>query len=105
MALTRSAVIFMIRRCVLSYLMKTPVKKLSKISSMENTVATEQPVKDPTFSEWVQCDSCRVARATWKIIGDSGELFMCGHHKSRHEAGLTRWAKEFIELELKTSKS
>jgi hypothetical protein len=81
------------------------VKKLSKISSMENTVATEQPVKDPTFSEWVQCDSCRVARATWKIIGDSGELFMCGHHKSRHEAGLTRWAKEFIELELKTSKS
>jgi hypothetical protein len=95
----------MIRRCVLSYLTKTPVKKLSKISSMENTVATEQPVKDPTFSEWVQCDSCRVARATWKIIGDSGELFMCGHHKSRHEAGLTRWAKEFIELELKTSKS
>ena len=85
--------------------MKTPVKKLSKISSMENTVVTEQPVKDPTFSEWVQCDSCTVARATWKIVGDSGELFMCGHHKSRHEAGLTQWAKEFIELELKTSKS
>ena len=85
--------------------MKTLVKKLSKISSMENTVATEQPVKDPTFSEWIQCDSCRVARATWKIIGDSGELFMCGHHKTHHEAGLTRWAKEFIELELKTSKS
>jgi hypothetical protein len=65
----------------------------------------EQPVKDPTFSEWVQCDSCQVARATWKIVGDSGELFMCGHHKTRHEAGLTRWAKEFIKLELKTPKS
>ena len=85
--------------------MKTPVKKLSKISSMDTTVTTEQPIKDPTFSEWVQCDSCRVARATWKIVGDSGELFMCGHHKTHHEAGLTRWAKEFIQLELKTSKS
>ena len=65
---------------------------------METGIQEEVKLKDPTFTEWIQCDSCMVARATWKIIGDSGELFMCGHHKSRHEAGLTRWAKEFIEL-------
>lgn len=72
---------------------------------MDAGVQEDVKLKDPTFTEWVQCDSCRVARATWKIVGDSGELFMCGHHKTRHEAGLTRWAKEFIELELKTPKS
>ena len=72
---------------------------------METDTKEQVEVIDPSFTEWIQCDSCRVARATWKIIGDSGELFLCGHHKSRHEAGLTRWAKEFIELELKTSKS
>ena len=72
---------------------------------MDTGVQEDVKLNDPTFTEWIQCDSCRVARATWKIIGDSGELFMCGHHKTRHEAGLTRWAKEFIELELKTPKS
>jgi hypothetical protein len=72
---------------------------------MDTGVQEEVKLKDPTFTEWIQCDSWTVARATWKIVGDSGELFMCGHHKSLHEAGLTLWAKEFIELELKTSKS
>ncbi len=72
---------------------------------MDTGVKEQVEVRDPSFTEWVQCDSCRVARATWKIIGNSGELFMCAHHKNRHEAGLTQWAKEFIELELKTSKS
>jgi hypothetical protein len=72
---------------------------------MDAGVKEQVEVKDPSFTEWIECDSCRVARATWKIIGDSGELFLCGHHKTRHEAVLTRWAKEFIELELKTSKS
>jgi len=72
---------------------------------MDTGVKEQVEVRDPSFTEWIECDSCRVARATWKIIGDSGELFLCGHHKTRHEAGLTRWAKEFIELELKTSKS
>jgi len=72
---------------------------------MDTGVKEQAEVRDPSFTEWVQCDACRVARATWKIIGNSGELFMCGHHKIRHEAGLTQWAKEFIELELKTSKS
>jgi hypothetical protein len=72
---------------------------------MDTGVKEQVEVRDPSFTECIQCDSCSVARATWKIIGDSGELFLCGHHKSHHEAGLTRWAKEFIELELKTSKS
>ncbi len=85
--------------------MKTLIENRSKITPMDTGVQEEVKLKDPTFTEWVQCDSCRVARATWKIIGDSGELFMCGHHKTSHEAGLTRWAKEFIELELKTLKS
>jgi len=81
------------------------MKNKSKITPMETGIQEEVKLKDPTFTEWIQCDSCMVARATWKIVGDSGELFMCSHHKSRHEAGLTRWAKEFIELELKTPKS
>jgi hypothetical protein len=72
---------------------------------MDTGIKEQIEVRDPSFTEWIQCDSCRVARATWKIVGDSGELFLCGHHKTRHEAGLTRWAKEFIELELKTPKS
>jgi hypothetical protein len=72
---------------------------------METGTKEQVEVRDPSFTEWIQCDSCSVARATWKIIGDSGELFLCGHHKTRHEAGLTRWAYEFFELDLKTSKS
>jgi hypothetical protein len=72
---------------------------------MDTGVQEEVKVVDPSFSEWIQCDSCAVARATWKIVGDSGELFMCGHHKTHHEPGLTKWAKEFIELELNTPKS
>jgi hypothetical protein len=85
--------------------MKTLTKNRSKITPMDTGVQEEVKVVDPSFSEWIQCDSCAVARATWKIVGDSGELFMCGHHKIHHEPGLTKWAKEFIELELNTPKS
>ena len=60
---------------------------------LENEEATE------TNDAWVSCDTCRVARATWKVVGNiGGELFFCGHHKNKMEAGLSRWAKEFIDL-------
>jgi len=59
----------------------------------------EAPVEKPTtFSEYAQCDACHVARALWKISGDSGELFLCGHHKNKLEPKLVQWAKEILEF-------
>lgn len=68
------------------------------------TVILEEP-KATTFSEYAPCDSCRVARAIWKIIGDQGELYLCGHHKNKFEPKLASWAKEFLELEENVSSS
>ncbi len=67
-------------------------------STVEEEVQLEEETKE-TFSEWVACDSCRVARAMWKIVGNNGEIYLCGHHKNRSEAGLTKWATNFIELD------
>lgn len=66
----------------------------------EDVVQLEEEAKE-TFSGWVECDSCRVARAVWKIRGANGEIFLCGHHKNRSEASLTKWAIDFIELDEK----
>jgi hypothetical protein len=57
----------------------------------------EKPEEPKTFSEYEPCDSCRVARAVWKISGDSGSLYLCGHHKNKFEAKLAGWAKEILE--------
>jgi hypothetical protein len=67
-------------------------------STVEEEVQLEEESKE-TFSEWVECDSCRVARAMWKIVGTNGEIYLCGHHKNRSEASLTKWATNFIELD------
>jgi len=69
-------------------------------SILEEEVQFEEQVIE-TFSEWVQCDLCRVARALWKIIGPKGEIFLCGHHKNSSEAALSKWATNFIELDEK----
>jgi hypothetical protein len=67
-------------------------------STVQEEVQLEEEVKE-TFSGWVECDLCRVARAMWKIVGPKGEIFLCGHHKNRSEAALTKWATNFIELD------
>ena len=69
-------------------------------STVEEEVQLEEEAKE-TFSEWVECDSCRVARAIWKIVGPNGEIYLCGHHKNRSEAALTKWTIDFIELDEK----
>jgi hypothetical protein len=53
-------------------------------SIVEEEVQLEQEAKE-TFSSWVECDSCRVARAVW----------------NRSEAALTKWAISFVELDQK----
>lgn len=63
----------------------------------ETTMELEAP-QQTTFSEYVPCDACQVARALWKISGDSGELFLCGHHKNKFEPKLATWAKAFQEF-------
>lgn len=69
---------------------------------MDATVLPEPEleIQEPESTEtpWTPCDSCQVARATWKIVGETGELYMCGHHKNRHEAKLAGWAKEIVDL-------
>lgn len=66
---------------------------------LEGAVETEASVEEPsTFSEYVPCDACQVARALWKIQGDSGELYLCGHHKNKFEPKLAGWAKNFQEF-------
>lgn len=69
-------------------------------STVQEEVQLEEEIKE-TFSGWVECDSCRVARAMWKIVGNNGEIYLCGHHKNRSEASLTLWATQFIELDEK----
>jgi hypothetical protein len=92
---------------------KTPVKvgitqtiisKLSMINltkgeDVESTI-TEEVVEDTAQESygWVPCDSCQTAQAIWKVTGNSGDLFFCGHHKNKMEAGLTGWANEFVEI-------
>jgi hypothetical protein len=59
----------------------------------------EAPIEpSTTFSEYAPCDACHVARALWKISGDSGELYLCGHHKNKLEPKLASWAKEILEF-------
>jgi len=72
---------------------------LTKGENVESTITEE--VVEETVQEsygWVPCDSCQTAQAIWKVTGNSGELFFCGHHKNKMEAGLTGWAKEFTEI-------
>jgi hypothetical protein len=66
---------------------------------VESTITEDAVEETPTESYgWVPCDSCQTAQAIWKVVGPSGELFFCGHHKNKMEAGLTGWAKEFVEI-------
>jgi hypothetical protein len=66
---------------------------------VESTI-TEEAVKEKKQESygWIPCDSCQAAQATWKVVGPNGELFFCGHHKNKMEAGLTNWAEEFVEI-------
>jgi len=83
---------------------QTITRKLSIITPTEGEVVestiTEEVVEEAAQESygWIPCDSCQIAQAVWKVVGPSGELFFCGHHKNKMEAGLTGWAKEFIEI-------
>lgn len=70
-------------------------------STVEEEVQLVEEEAKETFSGWVECDSCRVARAVWKIVGANGEIYLCGHHKNQSEAALTKWATKFVELDEK----
>jgi hypothetical protein len=70
-------------------------------SILEEEIQLVEEEAKETFSGWVECDSCRVARAVWKIVGVNGEIYLCGHHKNRSEAALTKWATKFVELDEK----
>jgi len=84
---------------------QTIISKLSMINStkgenVESTI-TDEVVEEAVQESygWVPCDSCQTAQAIWKVKGNSGaELFFCGHHKNKMEAGLTAWANEFVEI-------
>jgi hypothetical protein len=71
----------------------------TKGENVESTI-TEEVVEDTAQESygWIPCDSCQTAQAIWKVVGPSGELFFCGHHKNKMEAGLTGWANEFVEI-------
>jgi hypothetical protein len=84
---------------------QTTITKLSIIKLRARGVDMESVITEDLVEEtpkeslgWIACDSCSTAQAMWKVVGPSGELFFCGHHKNKMEAGLTGWAKEFIEL-------
>jgi hypothetical protein len=83
---------------------QTITRKPSIITPTEGEVVestiTEDVVEETAAESygWIPCDSCQTAQAIWKVVGPSGELFFCGHHKNKMEAGLTGWAKEFIEI-------
>ena len=50
-------------------------------------------------NEWVACDRCGIsAQAKWLIKLVEGELYFCGHHKNKYEAGLAKVSYEMIEL-------
>ena len=68
------------------------------MSETGSVVLEEAPEQETTFSEYVPCDACQVARALWKISGDSGDLYLCGHHKNKFEPKLAGWAKAFQEF-------
>jgi hypothetical protein len=73
----------------------------TKGENVESTITEEVKVLEETPKDsygWVPCDSCQTAQAIWKVKGTSGELFFCGHHKNKMEAGLTAWANEFVEI-------
>jgi hypothetical protein len=72
---------------------------LTKGEDVKSTI-TEEVVEDTAQESygWVPCDSCQTAQAIWKVTGNSGDLFFCGHHKNKMEAGLTGWANEFVEI-------
>ena len=70
---------------------------------METTVPEEAELEvtdtNPVvFEGWVACDICSIAQAMWKVVGESGSLYFCGHHKNKLEAGLSAWAKEFVDI-------
>jgi len=75
---------------------------LTKGENVESTITEEVEVLEEAPKDsygWVPCDSCETAQAIWKVKGNSGaELFFCGHHKNKMEAGLTAWANEFVEI-------
>jgi len=49
---------------------------------------------------WIPCDKCGdSAQAKWIIKLVEGELYFCGHHKNKYEAGLAKVSYEMIELD------
>jgi hypothetical protein len=69
----------------------------SSIADAIDGVVTTAPTPPVSYG-WVACDSCQTAQAIWRVIGNSGDLFFCGHHKNKMEAKLTAWATDFEEL-------
>ena len=52
------------------------------------------------LSKWIACDKCGdSAQAKWQIKLVDGELFFCGHHKNKYEAGLAKVSYDMIELQ------
>ena len=49
---------------------------------------------------WIACDKCGdSAQAKWIIKLVEGELYFCGHHKNKYEAGLAKVSYEMIGLD------
>lgn len=57
----------------------------------EETVVTERQLKIAD-----RCDSCG-AQAFVLVKGISGELMFCGHHYTKNEAGLIKFAYEIVD--------
>ncbi len=52
------------------------------------------------LTRWIKCDSCS-AQALYLTKGTSGELYFCGHHRSKYSKTLDSWAFEIVELNRK----
>ena len=71
------------------------------MSETGSVMEMEAAIAPTTFTEYADCDSCHVARAAWKISGNSGTIYLCGHHKNKFEPKLAGWAKEILEFKYK----
>lgn len=60
------------------------------------TETEEEVVVDKVLKIADRCDSCG-AQAFVLVKGMSGELMFCGHHFTKHETALNKFAYEIID--------
>jgi len=56
----------------------------------------EPRTKTLTVGPWKKldppiCDACHLQDSLFRVITDSGDLFLCGHHFRRHRLALVRY--------------